>query len=317
MEQTAARILVAEDSALLRRVIGDVLREQGWTVLEATDGASALHMARTEDPAVLLMAREMQGLDGLAVLDALRGDPHTEDMPVVFVTGHTDAADLALGLQRGAHDYVRKPVDPVELVARIGTALRLRALHDELARRNAELEQLARTDVLTGLANRRHADDVLRATIASARRHRRTLSAVLVDVDNFKSVNDLHGHAAGDAVLREIAVRLTAGLREEDTAARWGGEEFLLLLPDSSDAGVVCERLRAAVGGRPMNVHGLLELPVTASFGWAPWSGDETGEALIGRADVALYAAKAAGRDRVVAARPVPVGAAAAAALAA
>src|ERR1700755_576737 len=108
MEQTAARILVAEDSALLR--------EQGWTVLEATDGATALHMAQTEDPSVLLMAREMQGLDGLAVLDALRADPHTEDMLVVFVTGHTDAADLALGLERGAHDYVRQPVDPVELV---------------------------------------------------------------------------------------------------------------------------------------------------------------------------------------------------------
>jgi two-component system cell cycle response regulator len=305
MEQPTARILVAEDSALLRRVIGDVLREQGWTVLEATDGASALHMAQTEDPAVLLMAREMEGLDGLAVLDALRSDPHTEDMPVVFVTGHTDATDLALGLQRGAHDYVRKPVDPVELVARLGTALRLRALHDELARRNAELEQLARTDVLTGLANRRHADDVLRATIASARRHRRSLSAVLVDVDNFKSVNDVHGHAAGDAVLREIGVRLIAGLREEDTAARWGGEEFLLLLPDSPDAGVVCERLRASVAGRPMNVHGLLELPVSASFGWAQWTGEETGEALIGRADAALYAAKAAGRDRVVAAGPV------------
>lgn len=305
MEQNAAaRILVAEDSALLRRMIGDVLRAKGWTVLEATDGATALHMAQTEDPSVLLMAREMQGLDGLAVLEAIRSDPHTVDMPVVFVTGHTDAADLALGLERGAHDYVRKPVDPVELVARIGTALRLRALHDELARRNAELEQLARTDVLTGLANRRHADDVLRATIASARRHRRELSAVLVDVDNFKSVNDVHGHAAGDAVLREIAVRLTAGLREEDTAARWGGEEFLLLLPDSPDAGVVCERLRASVAGRPINVHGLLELPVTASFGWAPWSGDETGEALIGRADVALYAAKAAGRDRVIAATP-------------
>lgn len=305
MEQTAARILVAEDSALLRRVIGDVLREQGWTVLEAADGASALRMARTEDPAVLLMAREMQGLDGLAVLDALRSDPHTEDMPVVFVTGHTDAADLALGLQRGAHDYVRKPVDPVELVARLGTALRLRALHDELARRNAELEQLARTDVLTGLANRRHADDVLRSTIASARRHHRMLCAVVVDVDNFKNVNDVHGHAAGDAVLKEIARRLADGLREEDLAARWGGEEFLLLLPDSHDAGGVCERLRGAIAADPINIHGLLELAVSASFGWAAWTGDETGEALIGRADVALYAAKAAGRDRVIAARPV------------
>ncbi|WCB93194.1 hypothetical protein DSM104299_01901 [Baekduia alba] len=305
--ESASRILVAEDSALLRRMIGDVLRATGYTVLEAADGASALHRARTEDPSVLLMAREMEGMDGLAVLDALRADPHTADVPVVFVTGHTDARDLAEGLERGAHDYVRKPVDPVELVARIRTALRLRTLHDELARRNAELEQLARTDVLTGLANRRHADDVLRATIASARRHRRTLSAVLVDVDRFKAVNDLHGHAAGDAVLREIAVRLAAGLREEDLAARWGGEEFLLLLPDSPDAGGVCERLREAVAERPVNVHGLLELDVSASFGWAPWTGEETGEALIGRADVALYAAKNGGRDRVVAAKPVVV----------
>jgi two-component system cell cycle response regulator len=307
MDHRVARILVAEDSALLRRMIGDVLRQHDWEVLEAADGAQALAMARAENPAVLLMAREMEGLDGLAVLDALRGDPRTHDMPVVFVTGHTDARDLAEGLERGAHDYVRKPVDPVELVARIRTALRLRALHDELARRNAELEQLARTDVLTGLANRRHADEVLRATIASARRHQRTLCAVLVDIDRFKAINDTHGHAAGDAVLREIAARLADGLREEDIAARWGGEEFLLLLPDSPDASVVCERLRAAIAGRPVNVHGLLELKVSASFGWAPWSGDETGEALVGRADVALYAAKNGGRDRVVAATPVAV----------
>jgi two-component system, cell cycle response regulator len=294
------RILVAEDSALLRRMLGDVLRRHGWTVLEACDGRAALELARAADPSVLLMAREMEGLDGMAVLDALREDPRTADVPVVFVTGHTDAHDLAEGLERGAHDYVRKPVDPVELVARIRAALRLRALHDELARRNAELEQLARTDVLTALANRRHADDVLRATIASARRHGRALSAVLVDVDRFKAVNDAHGHAAGDAVLREVAVRLAAGLREEDLAARWGGEEFLLLLPDSPDATVVCERLRASIADRPVNVHGLLELSVSASFGWAPWTGEESGEALVGRADLALYAAKAAGRDRVM-----------------
>jgi diguanylate cyclase (GGDEF)-like protein len=300
------RILVAEDSALLRRMLGDVLRQNGWTVIEAQDGPAALALARAENPSVLLMAREMEGLDGMAVLDALRADVRTADMPVVFVTGHTDARDLAEGLERGAHDYVRKPVDPVELVARIRTALRLRALHDELAHRNAELEQLARTDVLTGLANRRHADDILRSTIASARRHDRALCAVLVDIDKFKAVNDAHGHAAGDAVLREVALRLADGLREEDLAARWGGEEFLLLLPDSPDATVVCERLRTSISGLPVNVHGLLELTVSASFGWAPWTGEETGEALVGRADVALYAAKASGRDRVVAAeRPL------------
>jgi two-component system cell cycle response regulator len=300
------RILVAEDSALLRRMLGDVLRAQGWTVLEAVGGQAALHCARTECPAVILMAREMHGMGGMAVLDELRADPRTADVPVVFVTGHTDARGLAEGLERGAHDYVRKPVDPVELVARIRAALRLRALHEELARRNAELEQLARTDVLTGLANRRHADDVLRSTIASCRRHGRELCAVLIDIDRFKSVNDVHGHAAGDAVLREVAARLLQGLREEDLAARWGGEEFLLLLPDSPDATVVCERLRAAIARRPVNVHGCLEIPITASFGWAPWSGRETGEMLVVRADLALYAAKDGGRDRVVAARPAP-----------
>lgn len=302
-----ARILVAEDSALLRRMLGDVLRAQGWSVLEAADGAAALTIAREQSPAVLLMAREMEGLDGMAVLDALRTDERTATMPVVFVTGHTDARELAEGLERGAHDYVRKPVDPVELVARIRTALRLRALHDELAERNAALELLARTDVLTELANRRHAGEVLSAAVARARRHDGQLCAVLVDIDRFKMVNDRHGHAAGDAVLRAVARHLTAGLREEDLAARWGGEEFLLLLPETDDAGIVCERLRAAIAAQPVARETdppTPPIPVTASFGWAAWTGDETGEALVARADAAMYAAKDGGRDRVVGARP-------------
>jgi two-component system cell cycle response regulator len=303
-----ARILVAEDSALLRRMLGDVLRTQGWSVLEARDGQAALRAARDEQPHVLLLAREMQGLDGMAVLDALRNDERTNMMPVVFVTGHTDAAELAEGLDRGAHDYVRKPVDPIELVARVGTALRLRRLRDELAARNAELEELARTDVLTGLANRRHADDVLRQTIAAARRHGRDLCAVLVDIDRFKAVNDVHGHAAGDAVLRAVAARLADGLREEDLAARWGGEEFLLLLPDAGDATVVCERLRAAIADTPIRVDAAVAITITASFGWAAWGGGETAETLVARADTALYAAKDGGRDCVVAASDTLVG---------
>jgi two-component system, cell cycle response regulator len=293
------RIVVAEDSALLRRMLGDVLHAQGWAVLEAGDGETALAMAREHEPDVLLMAREMQGLDGLAVLDAVRRDPRTADMPVVFVTGHTDAQALADALERGAHDYVRKPVDPVELVARVRTALRLRSVLDELAHRNRELEELARTDVLTGLANRRHADEILRRTIASARRHGRQVCAVLADIDRFKSVNDLHGHAAGDAVLRAVAARLAAGLREEDLAARWGGEEFLLLLPDADDATTVCERVRVAISGQPVRLDDGTLIAVSASFGWAAWTGDETAEGLVGRADVALYEAKTGGRDRV------------------
>ena len=220
-------------------------------------------------------------------------------MPIVFVTGHTDARDLAEGLERGAHDYVRKPVDPVELVARIRTALRLRALHDELARRNAELEQLARTDVLTGLANRRHADDVLRATIASSRRHNRAMTVALMDIDHFKRVNDGHGHADGDSCWGRWGAAV-AGAGAPDRSGVGAARSSCCCLPDSPDATVVCERLRASISDRPINVHGLLELRVSASFGWAPWTGEETGEALVGRADVALYAAKAEGRNRVV-----------------
>jgi two-component system, cell cycle response regulator len=301
---TRPRVLVAEDSGLLRRILGDALRERGYDVLEASDGTSALDRARTLLPDVLLLDREMPGLDGLQVLDAVRADPATAEMPVVFVTGHTDAVDLAEGLERGAHDYVRKPVEPVELDARIRTALRLRALREELARRNAELEELARTDVLTGLANRRHAQAALQSTVASARRHGRDVSVVLLDVDRFKSVNDALGHAAGDEVLRHVADVLAAELRTEDLAARWGGEEFLILLPDvpADGAATTAERLRSAVAAEPSSpaVPG-----VTASFGWATWNGVESVEALVARADDALYAAKDAGRNRVVAAAVV------------
>jgi two-component system cell cycle response regulator len=298
---TRPRVLVAEDSGLLRRILGDALRERGYDVLEASDGTSALDSARTLLPDVLLLDREMPGLDGLQVLAAVRADPATAEMPVVFVTGHTDAADLAEGLERGAHDYVRKPVEPVELDARIRTALRLRALREELARRNAELEELAKTDVLTGLANRRHAQAALQATIASARRHRREVSVVLLDIDRFKAVNDALGHAAGDEVLRHVAGLLADELRTEDLASRWGGEEFLVLLPDvpATGAATTAERLREAIASAP----GAPGAPqVTASFGWATWDGAESVEALVARADDALYVAKGGGRNRVAAA---------------
>ncbi len=295
-------ILVAEDSKLLRRMIGDVLAARGYDVHEAADGPSAVRSCRLNPPAVLLLARELSGLDGLAVLDILRADPSTADVPVVFVTGHTEAEDLAETLERGAHDYVRKPVDPVELVARVRTALRLSHLRSELAARNAELEKLARTDMLTGLANRRHADDMLRATVASARRHGRALTAALLDLDHFKSINDRYGHAAGDAVLREVGLRLASELREEDVAARWGGEEFLLLLPDTPDGATTCERLRTAIADIPVLCSDGTRVPVTASLGWATWCEDEDAEVLVARADRALYDAKEAGRNRVHAA---------------
>jgi two-component system cell cycle response regulator len=303
---SAGRILVAEDSQILRVVMRDQLVAAGYEVIEASDGEEAVKLASTMHPDVALLDREMPKLDGFGALDALKADPATADLPVVFVSGRASADELADGLDRGAHDYVRKPVEPAELLARIRTALRLRALRDELAVRNEELESMAQTDVLTGLTNRRHVTQLLIGAVGLAGRHQRDLSVVMVDVDHFKSVNDNHGHGGGDEVLRTVAAVLKRTLRTEDTSARWGGEEFLMILPDIPIAGaeIAAERLRSALAAEPIVCEGAL-VSVTASFGVAEWNGSEGPEDLIARADAALYAAKSGGRDRVCAAAAV------------
>lgn len=296
----AGRILVAEDSKVLRVVLCDQLIAAGYEVIEASDGEEAVELAKKLNPDVALLDREMPKLDGFGALDALQADPVTANLPVVFVTGRVTSDELAEGLDRGAHDYVRKPVQPAELLARIRTALRLRALHDELAIRNDELEAMAQTDVLTGLTNRRQATTLMAGAVGTASRHGRDLCVVMVDVDHFKSVNDSYGHGGGDEVLRSVAEIMRRTLRAEDTAARWGGEEFLVILPDIQRDGAerAAERLRSALAAEPIVCDGKL-VAVTASFGVAEFTGEENFEELIARADSALYDAKAAGRDRV------------------
>jgi two-component system cell cycle response regulator len=296
----AGRILVAEDSKMLRVVLCDQLVAAGYEVIQADDGEKAVELAKALNPDVALLDREMPKLDGFGALAALQGDPVTADLPVVFVTGRVSPEELAEGLDLGAHDYVRKPVQTAELLARIRTAMRMRALHTELAMRNEELEAMAQTDVLTGLTNRRHAAALMAGAIGTASRHHRELCVVMVDVDHFKAVNDTHGHGGGDEVLRSVAETMRRTLRAEDIAARWGGEEFLLILPDIGRAGAerAAERLRSALSADPIVCNGNL-VPVTASFGVAEFTGEEDPETLIARADSALYDAKEGGRDRV------------------
>jgi len=295
-------ILVADDSMVVRAVLRRQLETDGHTVVEAVNGEEAIDACREYHPDVILLDVEMPVLDGHATLARLKADPQLKDIPVVFLTGRVDTADVVNGLRLGAHDDLRKPFEANELMARVSAALRTKWLQDELRARNAELDRVSRIDMLTNIYNRRHLDEHLRAVISAARRHDRTVGVLIVDIDHFKNVNDEHGHLAGDAVLREVAARLQQAMRTEDALGRWGGEEFLAVLTDTPPEGVrvMAERLRQVVAAAPFTLDDGSQIRVTVSVGHT--NGREDAEVLVHRADDALYVAKAEGRNRVASA---------------
>ncbi|MGO8686490.1 MAG: diguanylate cyclase [Candidatus Dormibacteria bacterium] len=292
-------ILVADDSMVVRAVLRRQLEADGHTVVEAVDGEEAIIACREYSPDVVLLDVEMPVLDGHGTLERLKSDPDLKDIPVVFLTGRVDTADVVTGLRLGAHDYLRKPFEANELMARVSAALRTKELQDELRRRNAELDRVSRIDMLTSIYNRRHLDEHLRRTISGARRHGRMVGVLLVDIDHFKDVNDQHGHLAGDAVLKEVAARLQSALPAEGALGRWGGEEFMAVLTGipAASISIIAERMRRAIASPPVFLDDGTSIPVTVSIGYI--CGDDHAEKLVSRADDAMYAAKAGGRNRV------------------
>lgn len=295
-------ILVADDSMVVRAVLRRQLETDGHTVVEAVNGEEAIDACREYHPDVILLDVEMPVLDGHATLMRLKADPELKDIPVVFLTGRVDTVDVVNGLRLGAHDYLRKPFEANELMARVSAALRTKWLQDELRTRNAELDRVSRIDMLTNIYNRRHLDEHLRRVISAARRHDRTVGVLIVDIDHFKEVNDERGHLAGDVVLREVAARLQQAMRTEDALGRWGGEEFLAVLTDTPPEGIriMAERLRQVIAAAPFILEDGSRIGVTVSVGHT--YGTEDAEVLVHRADDALYVAKAEGRNRVAAA---------------
>ena len=285
----------------MRRVMRRFLAEAGYEIFEAGDGEEALRVAARERPDVILLDRQIPRLDGYGVLASLREDPELGEVPVVLVTSHGEPEEVADGLTRGAHDYLRKPFEQQELVARVHAAMRTKALQDELRARNAQLERLVSTDLLTGLMNRSAVADHLRALVSRSQRHDTALAVVLIDVDGIGEVNARHGHAAGDTVLRAVAERIGRELREEDAAGRWSGDEVLVVAPDTPADGVapLVGRLRGAAGAAPVDVDG--GIAVSVSAGAATWQEGDDAEALVRRAEQAL----AAGREGRSASDPV------------
>ena len=309
-----ASLLLVDDDPKLVQLMGRLLGDLG-RIRFATSGEAALRQARAERPDLILLDAEMPGMNGFDTCAALKAEPELSDVPVIFVTSHTDLDHEVLGFSVGAADFIHKPVSEPILRARVTTQLRLKQLSDELRR-------VASTDALTDLPNRRAFDSMLAREWARSLREAQPLCGLMVDVDRFKDYNDLYGHPAGDVCLRSVAQALRDTLlRPTDMVARYGGEEFALLLPNTTRDGgcLVAERLlQAVLALRLPHEHGVVDGIVSISIGVAcsdetPFTPGDMGSTpdvraaeLMLRADRALYLAKQHGRARAWMAEPPP-----------
>jgi two-component system cell cycle response regulator len=300
--QSAGRVLVAEDDATTREYLSTLLEMHGFDVLLADDGHQAVARAREGHVDLALVDVMMPGMDGLDCCRLLKGLFPDSFLPIVLLTARSDTDSRVAGLRIGADDYVSKPFDDRELIARIGNLVRLKRMHDEISEAKDRLARLAVRDDLTELYNYRYLQTRLTEEYKRAERYREALSCVMVDVDHFKLINDRHGHDVGDRTLREISARLRDSVREVDVVARYGGEEFLLLLPSTNFSGAlsVAERVWRSIGSKAFQL-GDGEGRVTASLGVAvyPSRDIKSKDELLKAADRALYQAKHEGRDRI------------------
>jgi diguanylate cyclase (GGDEF)-like protein len=298
-------VLIADDEPISRRMLQASLVRWGYEVEVAKNGDEALEaLFRDTAPRLAVLDWMMPGLDGLEVCRRVRARPGAPYSYLLLLTSKEGSSDLVEGLEAGADDYIRKPFDAEELKARLRTGERILALQAQLLSAQEALRIQATRDGLTGLFNRRAFLERLAEELARAKRNGSELSVLLLDVDHFKRVNDRLGHQAGDDVLRALGARLSAVLRKYDTLARYGGEELIAALPGCGPAAalVVAERMRSAVASAPIET-GAGPVELTVSIGSATCAaGEPDADALIARADAALYRAKNAGRNRVEAA---------------
>jgi diguanylate cyclase (GGDEF)-like protein len=306
-----AKILLVEDSETQAKTTKSFLEKSGYDVVWAENGMAAFKLAKTKQVDLVLLDRVLPDMDGNEVCRWLKLDQDTRVIPIIMLTVRDSTTDKVTGLESGADDYLPKPYNEVELNARIYAALRTKTLQDELRRKNRQLEDmltrvetLAITDPLTGLFNRRRFETILELEFKKTLRYQTPLSCLMIDIDHFKSVNDTFGHQAGDVVLKEVALLIQRNIREVDTAARWGGEEFAVLVPtiNRENASAPANRILKAVGNHKF--PDITDLSITVSIGIAgiPNPQIDTGQKLVHAADLAMYEAKKKGRNRIEAA---------------
>jgi len=302
-EGNDADILLVETPGPTADRIVESLQRVGNRVTTAACGADALELSRSKPFDLLIVSLSLSGEDGLRLCSQLRSQEETRQIPILLIIDDFDTPRLVKGFDIGANDYLIRPVDQNELIARSRTQIRRRRYQDRLRTNYQRSLSLALTDSLTGLYNRRYTIRHLEGLMQRLCDNGKPLSVLLFDIDHFKSVNDTYGHAAGDEVLKVIAQRASANLRTTDMVARFGGEEFVVVMADTSRdlAAMVAERIRERVAAEPIPIpDNPAGIRVSVSIGVAvAGKGDATPDDLLRRADAAMYRAKAAGRNRV------------------
>jgi two-component system cell cycle response regulator len=310
-----AHVVVVEDQPRDAEKLRETLEALDLVVQATGDLTQGLRLASQPDVNLVLVSVALAEADGLRLVSQLRSDDRLRQIPILLVADGEDMPRIVKGLELGANDYVMRPIDRNELKARARTQIKRRRYQERLRQLHQRSLSMALTDALTGLFNRHYLEAHLARMLARIAETKKPVAVIMIDVDKFKLVNDQHGHAVGDAVLKEVSARMSRNLRNFDLVARYGGEEFVIVMPDVSAAGaeMVADRLRQQMESDPFPLGeqataGQAPLSLTVSMG-VTWTEDpETrAEDLIGAADRALYAAKARGRNCVVADADAPV----------
>jgi diguanylate cyclase (GGDEF)-like protein len=302
-----SKILLVEDDKLQAKTTIEYLEKAGHEIVWVENGVSAIKSAKTSPFDLIVLDLVLPDLDGHEVCRWLKNTKDTQDIPIIILSAKGTTKEKVVGLEAGADDYLQKPYDPSELKARIYACLRTKVLQDELRKKNRQLEEvllqmktLAMTDQLTGLFNRRYFLSVIEKEFSRTLRYNHPTSCLMIDIDHFKTVNDEYGHNAGDQVLVEMSQIMANCLRKSDTVARWGGEEFIILLPETpkENALQIASRILTSVSTAKFSS---VPRQITISIGLAgmPEPDIDTSEKLIVAADRALYEAKNKGRNRV------------------
>ena len=311
MNPEALRLLLVEDEPTQRLLLERLLEQAGYAVDTAQSGVEALAMIAQGRYQMLLTDWDMPGMDGVTLCRRVREANLPMYLYILLLTANSSTSEVVAGLEAGADDYLRKPADKSELLARLNAGRRIVELEQSLREANAQIQQLSITDPLTGAFNRRYLNEHFLIEIERAHRHSRPLGLVMVDLDHFKKLNDRHGHLVGDDVLRAFVKTVRAAIRpSSDWIARYGGEEFALVLAESDlDASTsAAERIRLISEQQPLETRAGA-LSVSASFGVAALDHSlppaDAMEKLLREADAALYRSKHSGRNRVTPATPV------------
>lgn len=297
MEKEGKKILIIEDSELQRKLLNRWISNHGYVPIEAVSLSDAREIIIKDQIDVVLLDWELPDGSGIELISEIFSSSPVGWLPIIMVTGHTEPENLKLAIEAGATDYITKPAKEIELLARIFSALRMKSLHDQL-------RETAIRDVMTGLYNRRYMEERIDQEFQRCKRHKHNLSLAMLDIDFFKKVNDTYGHETGDIVLKRFATELKSSLRKSDIISRFGGEEFVIVFPETAvaDASRVLDKIREVISGIELQSEAGQKFKVSFSGGVA--GGDVTSienpVELLRSADKLLYEAKSSGRNRIV-----------------